>query len=157
RCDRHGSVWTAQPGHPPMRELPHHHQPPNRRQPMTASTRSIVPDSLLPGAVSHAETDPEHLRARQSRTVQNAINRAADATYPAWLDHVRSAAGCTRPIRLAGTVHALDRATGQLVATTDTNGMPDGVIYKACGNRRASVCPSCSTVYQYDAYQLLRA
>ncbi len=35
--------------------------------------------------------------------------------------------------------------------------MPDGVIYKACGNRRESVCPSCSKVYQRDAYQLVRA
>ncbi len=35
--------------------------------------------------------------------------------------------------------------------------MPDGAIYKACGNRRASVCPACARTYQYDAYQLLRA
>ena len=51
----------------------------------------------------------------------------------------------------------VDPATGQIIAATDTASMPDGVIYKACGNRRATVCPSCSTVYQYDAYQLLRA
>ena len=35
--------------------------------------------------------------------------------------------------------------------------MPDGVIYKPCGNRRAAVCPSCAEVYQPDAYQLVRA
>ncbi len=35
--------------------------------------------------------------------------------------------------------------------------MPDGVIYKACGNRRASVCPSCSEIYRADAYQLVLA
>jgi hypothetical protein len=35
--------------------------------------------------------------------------------------------------------------------------MPDGVIYKPCGNRRASVCPSCSKLYQHDAYQIVRA
>jgi hypothetical protein len=124
---------------------------------MSASTRSIVPDSLLPGAVSHAETDPDHLASRQSATVRDAINRAASRDYKGWLDHVRAAAGCSRPIRLAGSVYAIDSATGQVVATTDTASMPDGVIYKPCGNRRATVCPSCSTVYQYDAYQLLRA
>jgi hypothetical protein len=31
------------------------------------------------------------------------------------------------------------------------------VIYKNCGNRRASVCPSCSVTYRRDAYQLIRA
>jgi hypothetical protein len=35
--------------------------------------------------------------------------------------------------------------------------MPDGIIYKACGNRRAAVCPSCAETYRRDAYQLVRA
>ena len=35
--------------------------------------------------------------------------------------------------------------------------MPDGVIYKSCGNRRASVCPHCAEVYRRDAFQLIRA
>ena len=35
--------------------------------------------------------------------------------------------------------------------------MPDGVIYKPCGNRRATVCPGCAETYHRDAYQLLRA
>jgi hypothetical protein len=48
-------------------------------------------------------------------------------------------------------------APAGIVATTDTTTMPDGVIYKPCGNGRASVCTSCSTVYPYDAYRLLRA
>ncbi len=35
--------------------------------------------------------------------------------------------------------------------------MPDGIIYKACGNRRTSACPSCAETYRRDAFQLLRA
>jgi hypothetical protein len=35
--------------------------------------------------------------------------------------------------------------------------VPDGVIYKRCGNRRASVCPPCSLRYKRDAYQVMRA
>lgn len=35
--------------------------------------------------------------------------------------------------------------------------MPDGVIYKPCGNRRSRVCPACSKIYQRDAYQIIRA
>ena len=35
--------------------------------------------------------------------------------------------------------------------------MPDGVIYKPCGNRRATTCPGCAETYRRDAYQLIRA
>jgi hypothetical protein len=35
--------------------------------------------------------------------------------------------------------------------------LPDAAIYKACGNRRGTVCPSCADTYRRDAYQLLRA
>ena len=35
--------------------------------------------------------------------------------------------------------------------------MPDGVIYKACGNRRARSCPACAETYRRDAFHLIRA
>ena len=35
--------------------------------------------------------------------------------------------------------------------------LPDGVVYKACGNRRTSACPCCAETYRRDAFQLLRA
>ena len=35
--------------------------------------------------------------------------------------------------------------------------MPDTVIHKACGNRRAAVCPACAEYYRADAYQLILA
>ncbi len=46
---------------------------------------------------------------------------------------------------------------GRSCATTPTSALPDGVIYKACGNRRTSACPSCAETYRRDAFQLLRA
>jgi len=85
--------------------------------------------------------------------------RTAQPGYRDWLDHVRAAAACTRPIRLAGdlfTVHGTGDGGAQVVAQTGTEHMPDGTIYKACGNRRASVCPACARTYQRDAYQILR-
>ena len=51
----------------------------------------------------------------------------------------------------------LNTATGEVVTSASTEGMPDGLIYKACGNRRASVCPSCAETYRRDAYQLVRS
>ena len=79
------------------------------------------------------------------------------AGYDAWLDHVWHAAACTRPIKLRGDIRHIDPATGELLRTIPTLGMPDGVIYKPCGNRRATTCPGCAETYRRDAYQLIRA
>ncbi len=38
-----------------------------------------------------------------------------------------------------------------------TDREPDATLLKACGNRRVSVCPSCSATYQADSFQLLAA
>jgi len=38
-----------------------------------------------------------------------------------------------------------------------TGDFPDSVIYKPCGNRRATACPGCAETYRRDAYQLIRA
>ena len=79
------------------------------------------------------------------------------AGYQAWLDHVWHAAACTRPVRLHGEIKHIDAATGELLRIVPTIGMPDWSIYKACGNRRVTVCPGCAEIYRRDAYQLLRA
>jgi hypothetical protein len=79
------------------------------------------------------------------------------AGYPAWLDHVWPAAACTRPVRLRGDIKHIDPATGELLRTIPTIGMPDGAIYKPCGNRRTSVCPGCAETYRRDAYHIIRA
>ncbi|HET9518816.1 MAG TPA: replication initiator [Actinoplanes sp.] len=86
-----------------------------------------------------------------------AVARAARDDYPAWLGHVKAAAACTRPIRLAGTMATVDVATGQVLSQRHTADLPDGVIYKPCGNRRDTVCPACSLIYKRDAYQVVRA
>jgi hypothetical protein len=83
--------------------------------------------------------------------------RAGRDDFWPWLSHVASAAGCTRPIRLAGTINHVDASTGRILEQRRTADLPDGVLYKACGNRRESVCPSCARTYQRDAYQLVRA
>ena len=77
--------------------------------------------------------------------------------YEAWLDHIWPAAGCTHPIRLGGQIHRVDPGTGEVTSTLPTSALPDGIIYKACGNRRTSACPSCAETYRRDAFQLIRA
>jgi hypothetical protein len=51
----------------------------------------------------------------------------------------------------------VDPATGEVLRTSNTSDLPDGVIYTACGDRRASVCPACAETYRADTYQLIRA
>ena len=95
--------------------------------------------------------------ARSTDLNRQAVARAARPDYPQWLAHVKTASACTRPVRLAGTIATVETTTGRILAETATAGMPDGVIYKPCGNRRESVCPACSDRYKRDAYQVVRS
>jgi hypothetical protein len=58
--------------------------------------------------------------------------------YDTWLDHAWPAAACTHPVQLRGTVSHVDPATGEVTAAVHTDDLPDRVIYKPCGNRRAT-------------------
>src|ERR1700734_3943127 len=75
----------------------------------------------------HDPGPPEHLAAS---------DLYPDA-YDQWLDHIWPAAACSHPTRLGGHLHRIDATTGEVLSTTATADLPDGVIYKACGNRRA--------------------
>ncbi|WP_426505386.1 replication initiator [Dactylosporangium sp. McL0621] len=112
--------------------------------------------TALPITGQQAQETILSLLARSRDVRLQAIGRAARPDFEDWLSHVRPAAACTRPIRLAGTMDRIEAETGRLLARTDTRDLPDGVIYKACGNRRATVCPACSERYKRDAYQLVR-
>jgi hypothetical protein len=85
-----------------------------------------------------------------------ALARGGDG-YFAWLDHIWPAAGCAHPIRLHGDLRVIDTRTGELLRSYTTRDMPDQVIYKACGNRRHTVCASCAETYRRDAYHVIRS
>jgi hypothetical protein len=125
----------------------------------TLSTLRITPrGTTARGAVSTAEP----IAASQPLGVaaSHALRRASQPGYFEWLDHVRPAAGCTRPIRLVGNIYTARRTgpdTAEILDIRHTDELPDNAIYKACGNRLARVCPSCARTYQNDAYQILRA
>ncbi|MFJ6163910.1 replication initiator [Micromonospora orduensis] len=84
-----------------------------------------------------------------------ALHRAATPEFSGWLEHTRPAGGCSRPIRLTGTIAAVDRNTGRITSHMHTDELPDRTLYKACSNRRQSVCLDCAWVYQGDAYQVI--
>ena len=68
------------------------------------------------------------------------------AQWRAVLAEVDQAGLCAHPVRLRGLT--LDPMTGELV---------EGELVVACKDRRAAVCPSCSRLYQADAWQLVAA
>ncbi|MEH0845856.1 replication initiator [Micromonospora sp. CPCC 205711] len=119
-----------------------------------ASTLDLTPRASARGVGSNADTIAPFVGYTAAGS---AFTRATDPDYFGWLEHVRAAAGCTRPIRLAGQLLTVEHGSGRLLDARHTDAMPDAAIYKACGNRRATVCPTCATVYRRDAYQLLRA
>ena len=85
------------------------------------------------------------------------IARAESTGWEPWLAHVSGTGGCAAPIRLRGDLHTVDASTGEILTTRNTRSMPDGVVYKACGTRRAHLCPSCAKTYQHDAFHLIRS
>ena len=80
------------------------------------------------------------------------LARASRDDFPRFEAQLRSSGFCARPIRLRGHVRTRN---GELVWSTDTE--PDGVLRKACGNRREAICPTCAETYRQDSYQLFAA
>jgi Replication initiator protein, pSAM2 len=62
---------------------------------------------------------------------------------------------CVNPVRLVGTVAHLDRTNGETRLSYSTEHEPGGHLLKACGNRRAGVCPSCAETYRRDAWHMI--
>ncbi|MFI0484664.1 replication initiator [Actinomadura sp. 9N215] len=138
--------------------------------PASGSTLALAPGTASTAPGTGANTEPRQLRLPTSThrlppsritrrpllATDTALDRAGDGYFD-WLDHVWPAAGCTHPIRLFGDLDTVDTRTGEITRTLPTTAMPDGVIYKACGNRRATVCPSCADTYRRDAFHLIRS
>jgi hypothetical protein len=127
--------------------------------PASGSTLALAPGTVSPAPGGRANTEPTATVESYTLSpdaISSAIKRAGD-DYFDWLDHVWPAAGCTCPVRLYGDLHTIDAHTGAVLSSISTSAFPDGVIYKACGNRRTTVCPSCAEVYRRDAYQIIKA
>ena len=83
------------------------------------------------------------------------VARAARPDYPRFEAQLRSSGYCARPVRLRGRIETCDAGGRRRVWSTDTE--PDGILRKACGNRREAVCAPCAERYRGDAYQLIAA
>jgi hypothetical protein len=101
-------------------------------------------------------TEPVLVRDVLPGVVAEAIARAGPGYYR-WAEQVAATGYCVHPVRLRGTIEHADAATGEVRTAYSTDREPDATLLKACGNRRVSVCPSCSATYQADSFQLLAA
>src|SRR5215218_5346292 len=101
-------------------------------------------------------TDPVRVGQLLPGVLAEVVDRAGHG-YQRWAEQVAATGYCAHPVRLRGRVEHADSATGEVRTVYDTDREPDATLLKACGNRRVSVCPSCSATYQADSFQLLTA
>jgi len=88
-------------------------------------------------------------------TAHEAIRRVLSTDFARWEQQVTRAGHCSRPVRLRGHTTQAGRDPGSVGFSTA--GEPDGQLLIRCGNRRASVCGSCSAEYKGDVWHLLAA
>jgi hypothetical protein len=80
----------------------------------------------------------------------------APGGYEAFEKQVRGARFCRRPVRLMGSVAQIDE-DGNRTTVFESASQPDGVLLKACGTRRQTLCPPCASIYRGDAFALVAA
>jgi len=84
------------------------------------------------------------------------VDRLTRPDYPAFEAQLRSSGYCARPVRLQGRVDVCD-GYGHRRQVWTTDGEPDGLLRKACGNRREAICGPCAERYRGDARHLIAA
>lgn len=89
-------------------------------------------------------------------TLGDILRVASASDYLRWEDQIRRTGGCSDPIHLTGWTLTKDKTTGETLHHYSTESEPGGRLRLACGNRRASRCPSCAWTYAGDTYHLIR-
>lgn len=90
-------------------------------------------------------------------TLGDLLRVASAPEFHRWEDQIRRTGGCSDPIHLTGWTLTKDKTTGETLHHYSTETEPGGRLRLACGNRRASRCPSCAWTYAGDTYHLIRA
>ncbi|GGR72049.1 replication initiation protein [Nocardioides luteus] len=108
------------------------------------------------------EDAPLDLSGLTDAGLQAVTARLIDKTFDAFAETAAAVKNCAHPVRLVGRseTYELDPATGEvggLLSSFDSADAPLGLLYRACGNRRADVCPSCSRTYARDTFAMINA
>ncbi|WP_063732152.1 replication initiator protein RepSA [Streptomyces sp. RTd22] len=102
-------------------------------------------------------TDSATLAGLDPTTLGDLLRVAGSPGFDRWQDQTRRNGGCADPIHLTGATKTLDPTTRTVLHHYSTDAEPGGRLRIACGNRRASRCPSCAWTYAGDTYHLIRA
>ena len=114
---------------------------------MTNSTPTTTRPSIF--VIGHGSAILDNPRRRRARRADHRPPPRRRTTAQ-WRAQVEATGGCAAPVHLRGSSRVLDRDGAVLLERT-------GTVLAPCGNRRATVCPSCSDRYAADAFHLLRA
>jgi hypothetical protein len=90
-------------------------------------------------------------------TLADLLRVAGSPGFDRLQHQIRRTGGCSDPIHLQGFTITRDRATRKVLHSYSTGVEPGGRLRLACGNRRASRCPSCAWTYAGDTFHLIRA
>ncbi|WP_435242639.1 replication initiator protein RepSA [Streptomyces cucumeris] len=112
------------------------------------TTFPVAPEAVA-GAAASLGTDPI--------TLADTLRVTAGPGFDRWQEQVKRNGGCSDPIHLQGLTTTRDARTGDVLYSYSTQGEPGGRLRVACGNRRASRCPSCAWTYAGDTFHLIRA
>lgn len=82
--------------------------------------------------------------------------RLLSSNFEEWSQAASRVGFCLNPIHLVGSSTTVDAATGEVLSVYSSDHEAMGTTMTRCGNRRASVCPSCSRVYAADMFHLIR-
>ncbi|MDT7651906.1 MAG: hypothetical protein QOI36_3312 [Pseudonocardiales bacterium] len=90
-------------------------------------------------------------------TLRDLLRVAGAPDFHRWHEQIHRTGGCANPIHLRGWTLTKDRTSGETLHSYSTADEPGGRLRIACGNRRASRCQPCATLYAADTYHLIRA
>ncbi|PBC95852.1 hypothetical protein BX281_3833 [Streptomyces sp. Ag82_O1-15] len=102
-------------------------------------------------------TDTATMAGLDPATLADVLRVAGSPGFDRIQDQIKRTGGCSDPIHLQGATVTRDRTTGRVLYSYSTDTEPGGRLRVACGNRRASRCPSCAWTYAGDTYHLIRA
>ncbi len=111
-------------------------------------THFPVPPAAVADVAAAVGTDPI--------TLADMLRVANSPGFDRWQEQVRRTGGCANPVHLSGHSRTVDTLTGEFFEYS-TSSEPGGRLRIACGNRRASRCPSCAWTYAGDTYHLIMA
>lgn len=105
----------------------------------------------------YGENAPLDLDLSSAAVARQIAKRMLSPDFDDWSEAVSRVGFCLHPIHLVGSSTTVDSGTGEVLSVYLSDHEPMGTTLTRCGNRRASVCPSCSRVYAADMFHLIRA